>query len=75
MEPIHIHSSLYDYTVEFVDDFSAALAQFDENTAFVIDQTVYALYQARFSAIDTGRIFFMAAVEHKKNMDTVMEII
>lgn len=48
MNTMKIHSSLYDYTVEFMDDFSAAVAQFDENTAFVIDQTVYKLYQARF---------------------------
>lgn len=75
MNTMKIHSSLYDYTVEFMDDFSAAVAQFDENTAFVIDQTVYKLYQARFSSIDTGRVFFMEAVEHKKNMDTVMAII
>ena len=75
MDIINIHSSLYDYSVEFVDDFSTKLNQFADTTAYVIDSNVYNQYEAKFQAIPKERIFFMEAVESKKNMDTVMEII
>lgn len=75
METINIHSSLYDYTVEFVDDFSEKLKNFAETTVYVIDKNVYRLYQDRFQKINRDRIYLMDAVEHKKNMDTVLDII
>lgn len=75
MDIINIHSSLYDYSVEFVEDFSTKLNQFADTTAYVIDSNVYNQYEAKFQAIPKERIFFMEAVESKKNMDTVMEII
>ena len=75
MERIDIHSKLYDYSVEFVSDFSKELSGFGTHTAYVIDKNVYSLYEQKFSDIDKNNIFFMDAVEHKKNMDTVLEII
>lgn len=75
MDTINIKSSLYDYTVDFTDDFSENLKGFSETTAYVIDQNVYNLYKDRFSSIDMKKVYLMDAVEHKKNMDTVMDII
>lgn len=75
MDTINIKSSLYDYTVDFVDDFSEKLKDFAENTAYVIDKNIYDSYKDKFAAISKAHIFFMDAVEHKKNMDTVLEII
>lgn len=75
MDTIKIKSSLYDYTVDFTDDFSENLKGFSETTAYVIDQNVYNLYKDRFAAIDMKKVYLMEAVEHKKNMDTVMDII
>ncbi|MBE6105115.1 hypothetical protein [Anaerovibrio lipolyticus] len=75
MDIINIHSSLYDYTVEFVDDFSQKLAEFSETTAYVIDKNVYELYKDSFVQLPEERIYFMEAVESEKNMDTVMKLI
>ncbi len=75
MDTINIKSSLYDYTVDFTDDFSENLKGFSETTAYVIDQNVYNLYKDRFAAVDIKKVYLMEAVEHKKNMDTVMDII
>ena len=75
MEVINIRSNLYNYSVEFVEDFAEKLRLFGEKTAYVIDKNVYELYKAKFIDCDLAKIFFMDAVEDKKNMDTVMEII
>ena len=75
MDTINIKSSLYDYSVDFTDDFLENLKSFSETTAYVIDQNVYNLYKDRFAAIDMKKVYLMEAVEHKKNMDTVMDII
>ena len=75
MDIINIHSSLYDYSVEFVEDFSEKLSEFADTTAYVIDANVYKLYNDRFSKLNADNIYLMEAVEHKKNMDTVMDII
>lgn len=75
MDIINIHSSLYDYSVEFVEDFSDKLHEFHDNTVYIIDANVYKLYNNRFAQLDEKKIYLMEAVEHKKNMDTVMEII
>jgi 3-dehydroquinate synthase len=74
METINIHSSLYDYSVNFTEDFSKQLADFESTTAYVIDVNVYKLYEKQFVSLDKNHIFFMDAVEHKKNMDTCMKI-
>lgn len=75
MDTINIHSRLYDYTVDFTEDFSAELARFTESTAYVIDKNVFGLYKKAFAHLELSKIFFMDAVEHRKNMDTVMEMI
>lgn len=75
MEKINIKSRLYDYSVEFTDDFSEVLKSFAETTVYVIDKNVYELYQDKLSDLAGEKIFLMDAVEQKKNMDTVMGII
>ena len=75
MDVLKIKSNLYDYEVEFVDDFAAELNNFGRNVFFVIDKNVYELYREKFSGIDAEKVFFMDADEHKKNISTVMEII
>lgn len=76
MEKLKIKSSLYDYAVEFVKDTKSKIESFDrDTTAFVIDSNIYDLYPVFFSEINKDNIYLMDAVEHKKNMETVMEII
>lgn len=75
MQKIGISSRLYDYSVEFVDDFADALKEFADTTIYIIDRNVYELYKYKFAEIDMEKIYFMDAVEHKKSMETVMEII
>lgn len=75
MDTINITSRLYDYSVEFTDDFSASLKTFGDATTFVIDRNVYDLYKSRFSAVDTDRLYLVDPVEEKKNMETVLDII
>lgn len=70
-----IKSNLYSYTVNFTDDFTMDLAEFEDTSLYIIDRAVYRLYRERFQAIESGRIYLMDAVEHKKNMDTVLDII
>ena len=74
MQYIEIHSHLYNYSVDFINQI-----HFDDDTlekrVFVIDRNVYSIYKNLFMGINEDRIFLMDAVEHRKNMDTVMEII
>lgn len=74
-DKIHIKSNLCDYSVEFVSDFMQMLDSLDGNFVYVIDKNVYKIYENKFSSIALERVFFMDALEQKKNMDTVMEII
>lgn len=71
---ISIKSSLYDYEVEFTSDFQKKMNSIDEKLVYVIDKNVYELYKERFSNIDLDLVYFMDAVESKKNMDTVIDI-
>ncbi len=71
---IKISSSLYDYEVDFTSDFEKTLEEIDAKLTYVIDRNVYELYKDRFAKIDKDLIFFVDAVESKKNMDTVIEI-
>ena len=72
---ILITSKLYDYSVEFIDDFQDTINAFENTCVYVIDKNVYELYQKKFAALERARIYLMDAVESKKNMDTVMDII
>lgn len=76
MDTLNISSRLYDYSVDFIDNFAETLKTFDpETTAYVIDRRVYELYREQFRVPDEGKVYFMEAAENKKNMDTVMDII
>ena len=75
MDIINIKSRLYDYSVEFVNDVQPIIDLAEDSTVFVISSNVYKLYTGKFKNIPSEKIFFMEDVEHKKNMDTVMEII
>lgn len=75
MNTININSKLYDYSVEFVEDFSEKLSEFADTSVYVIDANVYKLYNDKFSDINADNVYLMEPEEHKKNMDTVMEII
>ncbi len=72
---INIKSSLYDYTVEFIDCFKKKTEEFTDTTAYIIDKNVYNLYINDFSGIDKSKLYLMNPVESEKNMDTVMSII
>ena len=72
---IKITSKLYDYSVNFVNDFADTLKTFADTTAYVIDKNVYGLYQEYFGCIDAEKIYLVDPVESKKNMETVMDII
>lgn len=71
---IKISSSLYDYEVFFTSNFEKTLNDIDEKFTYVIDRNVYDLYENRFSNIDKDLIYFVDAVESKKNIDTVIDI-
>lgn len=75
MDSIKIESRLYDYSVDFIDDFSEKLKGFADTTAYVIDKNVYELYKHGFAGIDLSKIYLVEAVESHKNMDTVMQIL
>ncbi len=75
MDAIKIKSNLYDYEVDFVEDFSVTLKSFDSKVLLIIDRKVHTLYAEKFIGVDSDKIFFMDADEHKKNMTTVMEIV
>lgn len=75
MDQIKISSKLFDYTVDFVDHFSNTLKDFSMKTVYVIDQNVFQLYHSEFAVLNSQRIYLMNAVEHCKNMDTVMDLI
>ena len=75
MEPLNIHSNLYDYRVSFVDDFRTALESLEGELAYVLDWNVYRLYAPAFAGIERKRIFFVDPVEEKKNMYTVLNLI
>ena len=75
MEPLNIHSNLYDYRVSFVDDFRTALESLEGELAYVLDWNVYRLYEPAFAGIERKRIFFVDPVEEKKNMYTVLNLL
>lgn len=72
---IEINSRLYDYFVNFIDNFADTVSSFGDKTVYVIDKNVFELYRKSFDKTDIGKIYLMDAVESKKNMDTVMDII
>ncbi|MFR0800948.1 MAG: hypothetical protein ACLSHX_08020 [Suilimivivens sp.] len=77
MKQIKIKSSLYDYNVQFIDDVKKQIEQLgnEGKVTYVIDQNVYRLYPDYFSTIEKDNIYFVDAVEHKKNIETCMDLI
>lgn len=75
MDIIDIKSRLYDYSVEFTDDFASVVQSTETDMTYVIDKNVLELYKDKFKGIEKDKMYVMEAVEHKKNMDTVMDII
>jgi 3-dehydroquinate synthase len=77
MKQIRIRSNLYNYSVEFIDDFSHQLVQLsDDNTCtYVVDKNIFHLYNDKFINIEKSNIFLLDAVEQKKNIHTVLELI
>lgn len=74
MDIINIKSKLYDYSVEFTDDFAKKVKEISESTTYVIDKNVYELYRERFSELSVDNIYLMDPTESKKNMDSVIDI-
>ncbi len=72
---IKIASRMYDYEVVFTDNAASTLKDITEECVYVIDKNVYRLYSDYFQDIPDSRVFLNDAVEDKKNMDTVMDII
>ncbi len=73
---IQIRSRLYDYTVEFVSGVDSALLKaFGERSVYIVDAKVWRLYPDIFGGIPKERMYLVDAVEEKKNMDTVMDMI
>ena len=74
-DSITIRSKLYDYEIEFTESFEKKLEEFTGNYVYVIDKKVYSLYKQAFSFLPEDRVYLMDAVESRKNMDTVLELI
>lgn len=77
MKQINIKSSLYDYSVYFIDDVKQKIDRLsrEEKVTYVIDRKVYNLYKNYFGKINIENIYFIDAVEHKKNIETCMNLI
>ncbi|MCX7714777.1 MAG: 3-dehydroquinate synthase [Clostridia bacterium] len=75
MDKIVLKSKLYDYTVEFIDDFKNEIEKLEGNYTFVIDKNVYELYKDSFEGISIDDIFLVEPVESRKNIEHIMELI
>jgi 3-dehydroquinate synthase len=77
MDNILIKSKLYDYEVEFINDLAAIFDYLNNkyNCTFVIDVNIYNIYRNYFEMIDVKNIFFVEAIEDKKNIYTIIELI
>lgn len=75
MDKLDISSKLYDYSVEFVDDFKTKLNEFQKDATYIIDNNVYKLYKDNFKYINYDLIYLMEPIESKKNINTVLDII
>ncbi len=72
---IDIKSNIYNYEVEF-SNFAEKLAELKKENAcvFVIDKNVYDLWHLS-EYVPASQTFLMDAVEHKKTIDSVLEIV
>ncbi len=74
MDKISIKSSLYDYEVEFIDDFKSKINQISGPCTYVIDKNVYSLYADLFEC-NKENIYFINAIEREKNIETILDLI
>lgn len=77
MNQIDIKSSLYNYNVFFIDNVKQEIDRLnkEEKVTYVIDRNVYNLYKDYFHEIDIDNIYFIDAEEHKKNIETCMDLV
>lgn len=75
MKSIKVKSSLYNYEVEFIKEISNQTEFLEHTSTFVIDRNVYNLYEDLFAQFDKSKVYFIDAVEDKKNIFTVLDII
>ena len=75
MDTINIKSNLYNYEVEFIENLDTQISKFDNCCSFVIDKNVFNLYKRYFDFIESNNIFLIDAVENKKNIQTVLELV
>ena len=69
-ERLVIKSHLRDYTVDFLGEFTSALAQHGENSYFIIDQQVLDLYRGQLHPFcPTQRLIAVEATEANKTME------
>lgn len=71
-----IKSRAGEYTVEFVDTFSKALASFqlDEHYFTLIDEQFSDLYQNHLEGLDSSKIFRIKANEENKSYEAILPI-
>ena len=77
MSDMIIRSSMKDYGVKFIDDFTVPLKQATDEGAFVIcDSSIYELYREHFlSSVDIEHFIIINAVEKTKNLENCKDII
>lgn len=75
MKEITIHSKLYDYKVEFIENVKQKMSEFPDSTIYVIDSNIFELYQKEFVNIDRSKLYIIVANEANKTMDTVMDLV
>lgn len=70
-----IKSSLKDYNVKIMTDFSMVKGLNPDSTCFVVvDKNLYYIYPELFQMIPDRQLYVMEATEEKKTIDTALEI-
>ena len=58
MDTMQIHSRLYDYTVDFINDFTEILAEFQKEVVYVLIK-MYIIYMKKSSALSMKKRFIL----------------
>ena len=77
MNQIDIKSSLYNYSVFFIDNVKQEIDRLnkEEKVTYVIDRNVYNLYKDYFHKIDIDNIYFIDAEEHHKYLEPCLYLL
>lgn len=75
MDELRVNSSIRDYSVIFVDDFSEPLAGDLENSFFLIDKCVSELYSEKLQNVLQRRHLIVEATESNKTLDFVKLVV